>query len=245
MIPLIRKKHINVHEVLEKSFPDVLIKDLQDDERICLTCRGLGMVVRNTPYGIRDDTSDAGKKKMFPYNNYYFSLCPDCFWGVQKLCRYCWKPYPKGTYICDCEGYKKEKEQKRIAQWREIVDKANPVDEKSVSTMLYCEETDEYFDSVDDFLDTWACIHEENEEFLERPVRLWVTEILRLQIDAENIVVSACEELHEDAYEYCDTKSLQELLNKWCSDQTGTDTYIPSYKEYVVIDWNKYKKGEM
>lgn len=79
MIPLIRKKHINVHEVLEKSFPDVLIKDLQDDERICLTCHGLGMVIRNTPYGIRDDTSDAGKKKMFPYNNYYFSLCPDCF----------------------------------------------------------------------------------------------------------------------------------------------------------------------
>ena len=245
MIPLIRKKHINVHEVLDKSFPDVLIKDLQDDERICPTCHGLGMVMRNTPYGIRDDTSDVGKKKMFPYNNQYFSHCPYCFWGVQKLCRYCGKPYPKGSYMCHCEGYKKEKEQKRIAQWREIVDKANPVDEKSVSTMLYCEETDEYFDSVDDFFDTWACIHEENEEFLERPVRLWVTEILRLQIDAENIVVSACEELHEDAYEYCDTKSLQELLNKWCSDQTGTDTYIPSYKEYVVIDWNKYKKGEM
>lgn len=72
-----------------------------------------------------------------------------------------------------------------------------------------------------------------------------MTKVLRLQIDAENTVSSACEELHEDAYESCDTKSLQKLLDKWCSDQTGTDTCIPNYKEYVVIDWNKYKKGEM
>ena len=62
-------------------------------------------------------------------------------------------------------------------------------------------------------------------------------------VDDNNKFLSAeqIEELHEDAYEQCDIGSLQNLLDVWCKDQTGTTTYYPCYKQYVKIDWSKYE----
>ena len=105
--------------------------------------------------------------------------------------------------------------------------------------MLYCEEFDEYYDTVDDFFDDYACNHEEDGE--ERPVRLWVCSVEKIYIDADNVVDNACEDLHEDAYEQCDIGSLQNLLDDWCEAQTGATTYYPCFKQYVEIDWSKYE----
>jgi len=52
---------INIEETFKKMFPKILIKDLQDDERICPTCHGLGMRLENNIYGIHGDTSEAAK----------------------------------------------------------------------------------------------------------------------------------------------------------------------------------------
>lgn len=134
----------------------------------------------------------------------------------------------------DCEKQKKADEEERIKKWNEKVAEAVAVDEKDVKTMLYCEETDQYYCDLDDFFVNWYSEHDKEDI---KPQRLWVTAVIKITIDAGDVVRDACEELHENAYDYCDVSSLQELLNGWCEEQTGTTTYYPSYKQYVVIDW--------
>ena len=154
------------------------------------------------------------------------------------------KPYKNQGYThCDCEGQKKADEGKRIKEWNEKVSKAVAVDEKDVDTMLYCEEFDKYYDTIDDFFDDYAANYMD-EEVYTKPVRLWVTSVEKIHIDAADVTANACEYLHEDAYDQCDIGSLQKLLDAWCKDQYGATTYFPSFKQYVLIDWSEYNKGE-
>ncbi len=237
---LTHREEINLHEVVQKSFPKILIKDLTEHERICPVCNGLGMRIEDNVYGIKGDSSEAGRKYHFPYKHQALSFCQSCYNGVQRLCPYCGEPYKNQAYLhCDCEGQKKADEEERIKKWNDKVSKAVPVDEKDVNTMLYCEEFDEYYDTVDDFFDDYVCNHEEDGD--ERPVRLWVCSVEKIYIDADNVVDNACEDLHEDAYEQCDIGSLQNLLDDWCEAQTGATTYYPCFKQYVEIDWSKYE----
>ena len=232
---MVCKKIINTYAAIASVFPPELEKDLKDNERICPTCHGLGMCVVDNIYGIKGDTSELGKRYMFPYKNQSLSFCPDCCWGVQELCPYCGKPYPKYSTHCNCQGARVKEEQIKKKKKEEILLKAKEVDINSVSNMLYCEENDEYYSCIDDFFDGW-----DNKR--TQPKVLWVTEKRELSIDAGSVIESVCEELHEDASDYCDYKSLQKLLDEWCKEQAGTTTYYPSYKEYVVIDWHKYDK---
>ncbi|RHO79983.1 hypothetical protein DW058_17490, partial [Clostridiaceae bacterium AF42-6] len=55
---LTRREEINLHEVVQKSFPKILIKDLTEHERICPVCNGLGMIIKDNVYGIKGDTSE-------------------------------------------------------------------------------------------------------------------------------------------------------------------------------------------
>ena len=238
---LTRREEVNLHEAIQKSFPKILIKDLTEHERICPVCNGLGMIIGNNIYGIKGDKSEAAKREPFPYKHQALSFCGSCFNGVQRLCPYCGEPYKNQAYLhCDCEGQKKADEEERIKKWNDKVSKAVPVDEKDVNTMLYCEEFDEYYDTVDDFFDDYACNHEEDGD--ERPVRLWVCSVEKIHIDADSVVDNVCQELHEDAYEQCDIGSLQDILDDWCKEQTGATTYYPCYKQYVEIDWSKYSE---
>lgn len=237
---LTRREEVNLHEAIQKSFPKILIKDLTEHERICPVCNGLGMIIGNNIYGIKGDKSEAAKREPFPYKHQALSFCGSCFNGVQRLCPYCGEPYKNQAYLhCDCEGQKKADEEERIKKWNDKVSKAVPVDEKDVNAMLYCEEFDEYYDTVDDFFDDYACNHEEDGE--ERPVRLWVTSIEKIFIDASDVIENACSDLHEDAYEQCNIDGLQTLLDGWCEAQTGATTYYPCFKQYVEIDWSKYE----
>ncbi|WP_099467839.1 hypothetical protein [Konateibacter massiliensis] len=232
---MIKREAINIEETVKKMFPKELIKDLQDDERICPTCHGLGMRIENNVYGIHGDTSEAGKRERFPYKHQALSFCPDCYNGVQKLCEYCKQPFKqRGYYHCNCEGFKKDEEEKRIAKYNDMVSKAKDVQEADVTTMLYCEEFDKYFIDTDDFFEYWAsdC---DDEDII--PERLWVCSIAEVGIDAANVIENACSDLHEDASENCDYGSLQKLLDIWCKEQSGTTTYYPCYDEYITIDW--------
>ena len=42
-------------------------------------------------------------------------------------------------------------------------------------------------------------------------------------------------------YEQCDIGGLQDLLDGWCKDQTGTTTYYPAYKQYILINWDEFE----
>lgn len=240
VIKTIRRENINIEETIQKIFPKVLIKDLQEHERICPDCHGLGMRIVNNVYGIKDDTSEAGQREHFPYKHQALSFCQSCYNGVQKLCPYCGKPYERGYYHCDCEGQKKSDEEKRIEKWEETVSKAKEVQESEVTTYLYCEEFDSYYSEVDDFFEEYEREYSD-EEVYTKPELLWVCDVAEISIDAANVAESACSDLHEDACENCDKDSLQQLLDGWCNEQPGTTTYYPCHKEYVKIDWSRYR----
>lgn len=213
----------------------LITKDLQENQIICSTCSGLGVVKHPNPFGLSEKgTYSSQKEKIKWYDNEAFTFCPDCYNGVITLCEFCGKPIPKGKIDeCDCEQYRKVQDEKLKEKWKEIFEKANCVSIKDVTTMLYCEENGKYYadDDIDGFVDDW---HEEIKE--DRPTKLWVTTEERLAIDAENICEDACQNLHEDATDNIDYDSLQELLDDWCKKQTGTTTYFPCYKEYVKVE---------
>ena len=242
MRSLTERKEINLYETMKKTFPKILIKDLAEHERICPDCNGLGVRIEDNVYWIKNDNSEAGRKYHFPYKHQALSFCQNCFNGVQRLCPYCGQPYKDQTYLhCDCEEQKKVDEQERIKKWNEKVSKAVLVDEKDVDTMLYCEEFDKYYDTVDDFVDDYVCNHKEDGN--ERPVRLWVTSVETISIDAYDIVRDACEDLHEDAMDNISSEDftrLQNFLDEWCKDQAGTTTYYPCYEQYVLINWSEH-----
>lgn len=242
MSSLTERKEINLYETMKKTFPKILIKDLAEHERICPDCNGLGVRIEDNVYWIKNDNSEAGRKYHFPYKHQALSFCQNCFNGVQRLCPYCGQPYKDQTYLhCDCEEQKKVNEQERIKKWNEKVSKAVQVDEKDVDTMLYCEEFDKYYDTVNDFIDDYACNYEEDGD--ERPVRLWVTSVETISIDAYDIVRDACEDLHEDAMDNISSEDftrLQNFLDEWCEDQAGTTTYYPCYEQYVLINWPEH-----
>ena len=237
---LTRREEVNLYDAIQKSFPKILVKDLTEYERICPVCNGLGMKIENNIYGIKGDDSEAGRREYFPYKHQALSFCQSCFNGVQRLCPYCGQPYKDQGYMhCDCEGQKKIDEEERLKKWNEKISKAVVVDEKDVNTMLYCEEFDEYYSTVDDFFEDYAANYM-NEELYIKPERLWVCDIEKIYIDADSVVEDTCEKLHIDAYEQYNIGGLQDLLDGWCEAQTGTTTYYPCYKQYVLIDWNEF-----
>ncbi|BBF41977.1 hypothetical protein lbkm_0657 [Lachnospiraceae bacterium KM106-2] len=224
---------VNIEEIVKEMFPKALIKDLQEDERICPTCKGLGIVIVNNEYGIKGDKSQEARKSRFPYRHQSFTFCPTCYNGVQSVCKYCGEPIPIGWINkCSCSGYKNEQAEKERKKWNETLSKAVQVKEEDVENMLYCVETDDFYMDVDDFLEQWECNHYEDEE---KPIRLWVTSKEEMSITASDVIENACDGLHDDAADNCDYKSLQKILDDWCKEQTGTTTYYPCYKEYVLI----------
>ena len=230
----IHREKINLYKTVKKIFPKILIKDLDENERICPECHGLGMKINNQVYyGI-----EKNGLINFPYRTEALSFCPHCFNGVQKICRYCGQPY---KHHCNCEEQLAEDLKAREQKWQETISKAKEVDEKDVTTMLYCEENEKYYSTVDDFAEDFMYNYSELFDDLGiRPTRLWVTSEEKLHIDADAIVLDACSTLCEDAEYACDNDSLQKLLDNWCEEQTATTTYYPCYKEYVVVHWDKY-----
>lgn len=224
----VHREKINLYKTVKKIFPKILIKDLNENERICPECHGLGAKINTRVFGIGDSLESC------PYRTETLSLCPHCFNGVQKICKYCGQPY-KGH--CDCEGQLAEDLKAQEQKWQEIIPKAKEVDEKDVTTMLYCAETDEYYYTVKAFINDWLTFYSNRRT---RPARLWVASEGKIHIDADEIVLDSCSELGEDAEYVCDNDSLQKLLDDWCEEQTATTTYYPCYEEYVVVNWDKY-----
>ena len=238
-----KRVKINIADAISEVFPEYLVKDRTEHERICPECHGLGMKIVDNVYGLQGDMSESGKSKMFPYKHQSLSFCQSCYNGVQQLCPFCGQPFKKNSgRFCDCEGFKNNLKGNLLKKFKERDDKAKEVLESKVDTMLFCEENEKYYDSFSDFFDDYA--RSKSFKSSDRPDRLWVCYAANISIDASDIIESACEELHDDAAENCDEKSLQELLDNWCEQQGGTTTYYPDYTQYVKIDWAKYEKED-
>ena len=111
----------------------------------------------------------------------------------------------------------------------------NEVEEKDVTTMLYCEELDKYYHSVYDFLESEDCWTYDDDI-----TRLWVTTKTHLTFDAYTILEYPVEDLYEDCIQNINVAELQFILDAYSEKYKSlTTTYHPDYKEYVVIDYNK------
>ncbi len=235
-------KHIslNISEKIKHILPDTLEKDLQENEEICPVCYGLGIIKKDYSFGIEKDKKPS---KVNWYDNEYFVWCPNCYFGVIKKCEYCGKILPKGRLKCDCEKQREIDEKERRIKYKEMISKATEVDMKDIGsdTWLYDEQTDDYFSDVDCFVEAYK----DNEEFANAkemfenlPEVLWLCDNVDISMDADSIIESACEELHEEAEENItdeDRKELQGMLDRWCKKQTGTTTLYPNYEKYVRV----------
>jgi len=212
-----------------------LRKDLKENEVICEHCRGTGLEIADNVYGIRGDTTHIGI--YFPYKRQSLTFCRHCYNGILRKCPECGSLLNKQIYECAC-GYHTRK---RHAEWEkkdlEKWDKSEKITEKEAFekfNCLYIGNLDRYIYDKDD-LETAI---EDCEEYEINPskLRIYGTKEIKISLDADSIAESACDELHEDAYEYCDIKGLQEILDKWCKEQTDTATYYPDYKIGVRME---------
>jgi hypothetical protein len=252
-------KHItiNVSEEIKNILPETLEKDLQDNEKICPICHGLGMRLSNSIYGIKGDASEVAKHKIFPYNHQSLSFCPNCYNGVIKLCEYCGELIPKGRLKCNCVEQKEKDEEERRIKYQEKIDKAKEISWEETEYYVYDEKSDKYFADKQEFVDYYfypyfndlnALAKYSFKEYLEKhaPKVLWNCSVENISINADSIIEDVCVELHENAEESIsseDRKELQTILDDWCKRQSGATTYYPDYKEYVKVDWEWVKES--
>ena len=239
-------KHIslNVVDEIKKILPVTLEKDLQDDEIICPVCHGIGILKQDYRFGVKeDDTKNYFQLKW--YDNEYLTFCPNCYFGKIKTCKYCGKPFQRNSNRCDCNEYKEQEAEEKRIKYQETIEKAKEIELKDTSEYIYDEESEQYFSDEFSFADHWWDLYQEGDhncsnfdEYFEKyiPKVLWNCEVVKISMDVDNIIESACDELHEDARNnISDEKELQEFLDKWCEKQTGATTYYPCYKEYVKV----------
>ena len=233
-----------MEDEIKKILPVTLEKDLQDDEIICPVCHGLGILKQDYGFGVKEDDTEKAFKLNW-YDNEYLTLCPNCYFGRIKTCKYCGKLLPKQTNRCSCDGYREQEAEEKRIKYQDVINKAKEIELKDASEYIYDEESEQYFCDEFSFVDHWWDLYKEGDhdcsnfdEYLEKyiPKVLWNCEEVKISMDADSIIENACEELHEDARDnISDEVELQEFLNKWCEKQSGTTTYYPCYKEYVRV----------
>lgn len=233
---------INVAELLKGT---TLEKDLEDNEQICPTCHGLGMVVGNNEFY---HTENVNNSALIDYNNMAFGYCPNCFNGVVKVCKYCGKLLSKWQSSCNCVQQQAENEQQENETIQQSVLKATEVTRSEIGdTWLSDYKGLNYYSSIEDFIEQIQDQYSEEshnytnfDEFyeLEVPKFLWLCETEDINLNAYNIVSDACEDLHEDAMDSIsstDIKELQNYLDNWCDAQSGTSTCYVVHKKYVNV----------
>ena len=224
VIPKMREETQRVKMVFE------LKKDLAEDMIVCNHCHGAGLEIEDNVYGIKGDTTHIGVH--FPYKHQTLSFCRYCAFGVQEICPACGSRKLRNK-ACPCGAADKEREERYKKESAERWEKASKIRVKSLVSpyeCFYIENIDRYIFDIDELDDLI-----EDYELEKSELRIYVTKKTVISIDATDVAESACDGLHEDAYDECDTESLQKLLDDWCKEQTGTTTYSPNYSIGVIM----------
>ncbi len=205
--------------------PPLLVKDLQEHQQICPTCKGLWLVRRDTPYGLEGQSG-------FPYFNEYIGPCTDCYFGVQTLCAHCGKLKHPSHWQCPCPAACAERreidfntEQERRAKCRRIALK------DYTGTMVFEPGREQYIDATD-YLDPeltyFACTEAES----------------YLSPDPESIIDrmndQAWEAFGEEGYEPTVTQEgrgvLEDFLTDWTTRFVDAPVcYYPNPDLIVVV----------
>lgn len=231
----VRRARVDVNNFFGKALPKEIEKDLLDDEQICEVCGGIGLIIKDYPFYIRQHEMH---RRMSKYNKPHVKECPACYNGVQQICEFCGKPKAKFRNYCGCEGYQKyeaEIKQKKIDEWYEKAEKITLKEAAQRDMMLYDEYSHDYF-TVDDI---YGGLPEE--KYGEARKWMFGTSKVTLSdnLDAYYILENATESLHEEALDSIDEEDISELqdfLKKWANKQACCNTYYDNHKVVVLIN---------
>lgn len=226
---------------IELLMPKQLEKDLMEHQQICKTCNGLGIIIRDNKYGLKEEPWI----REFPYKNQSLFPCPDCYNGVQPVCKYCGAPgsrrYVRAEANCRCQGATNARNEKRLKKDTETWEKAEKISIKQAIeqfSLVYIDGPDEYI-SPENLIERLAELKEDDPE-TSIPY-IWGTDTTTLSLPAAGDLVSnACEELYEGAEaNIAEDKinRLQEFLDQWVAEvKSGTTTYWPDYKIAIIVE---------
>lgn len=227
-------------EPITKEVAFTLRKSLLNNETICPTCKGMGFLIADNPFGLKDDSG-----AIHWYKNQSIQPCYTCFNGNVKLCKYCGNIIPKGRLTCTCAKQRKAdmEEEIRIEKKRMAEAKIAPAEQFDMYYSEYYSSNNGYFGCFEDFFDEWEeKIYDGDVTDDDRPEYVYGTIAYGLEIDAYSIVESACEDLYEDAFFDTDDKTIQELqeyIDKWCSRCGIGTTYYYDKTFKVKIPWEE------
>lgn len=205
-----------------------LIKHLKEDEVICPTCGGLGIIIDNNVFGLTGiDTTT-----MFPFKKQTLAYCRDCYNGIAKECKYCGSKYRDR---CNCNGYYEEKEREELADDIKTWNNARKIPFSEAKDYAYL-----YIDNVKKYID-YDCVLDYIAEKGIRNPRLYTTEETWLSMDARGCMESFNDELHEGAIEDIPEEKIDQLqayLDEWCNSKAvrdNTETYWMNYEVGVLM----------
>ena len=245
------RKSIKVSEGFAELLGKELFKDLAEHEGICPQCHGTGMVVRNHPYGLEGDPDK--KVGVFPYNHQSIIPCPNCYNGVVRYCPDCGKQLKRSYLKCDCEAEQQRERDEKKRKYQDAIEKAEKHEPNELCKFKcgysdWINHNDGYFFDWQEFFGAWhdfVCECEADGITVpERPVYVWGTEEIEMNLDAGSIIESACEELYDEAMSNIDSsaiKEMQDYLNLW-KYRYGLTAYGEDHRHAIRIPWEEDKE---
>ena len=237
-----KKVNIDATSYITTLLADGIEKDLHDNEEICETCQGTGIVKDNNVYGLSDDPNkQAGR---FPYKHQSIRFCPNCYNGVIHRCEHCGKIMPRSSGICVCDAASDARRQEEDKKLLEALRKAEEFESDALGSrfgMCYSEHyshNDGYFSEWEEFFDSF-----EYEEDLPcpHPEYVWGTAEIEISMDADSIIENATDDFYEDASSEIGDAAraeLQRFLNDWCLRCGMGKSYTWTTKYKVRIPWD-------
>jgi len=228
-----------------------LEKDLQENEEICPNCKGTGLNIHDNVYGISNNKNVIGiRKPLFPYKNPSLGFCQHCYNGVLKKCSKCGKLKTRNEQYCSCGHDRYIQEQKQIEKnnlaWENVKKIKYNTDEYLTYDfeMLYIEQFDKFVKVDYDDSEVYDLLSDYNFDFSDdkldiKDLHIYATTELKINIDAYSMVMQACEDLHEDAFDSIsntDISILQDMINDWIEKQLNTTSYVPNYKVGIIFE---------
>jgi len=234
---------VDALEYLSEVLKDGLNKELQENQILCPVCKGTGLEITDQVYGLSNDPDK--KIGRFPYHSQHIVGCSHCYTGVINLCEHCGKELSRGILRCDCEKSKQIRSIEEHKKTQEQMEKATILkyDDKIAleMEMLFSDDygyNEGYFTEWEEFFEHWESSYEEDDE---KPKYVWGTVSCSLELNSDNILESACDDLHEEAMSnLVDIDEFETFIKAWSKKQTGTETYWQSSKYLIEIPWKEY-----
>jgi hypothetical protein len=199
------EKKISIVDFKE-SLPDETTREVGEDEKLCDTCGGFGVI------------HDKSRRII--------KTCPNCLKGKVKICKQCGKKIERGRWRCDCSGAKKEYQKEKIKKALKKKEKATKVDLDYIienNLFMYDDINREYIPDIEDDINIdWA--------FATNPLLL----TLNAEYIMENALEGLHESVY-DAVEAEDYNKLQKVCDEINEKYKGYRSYYPDFSKWVDL----------